>query len=307
MRFGLHTGQQQCSIDDLRRVWQLAEQAGFDAIFTSDHFYPIPKGDGSVVAFEPTATLAALAFETTRVTIGCLVWAMGFRSPGLIAKTMATIDHWSGGRSVVGLGAGAMAAEYKAFGYEFPDVAFRMGQLEEACIVIPGLLHNDRFSYEGRYFTIDDVALTPRPGREKIPLWIGGRGLQRLVPIAARYADVYNGNNMTPDEFQKRLTRLDEILAAQGRSSSQVARSISVGFYMGTTNANAADYRAEVDASYLRRDEVLLGTVNEVVDQVGAYQEAGCQQVNLNVFGNYPPFDLAAIERFASEVIPQFV
>ena len=306
MRFGLHTGQQECSLRDLVGVWRLAEEVGFDSIFTSDHFYPIPRGDGSRVCYEPAAALAALALETTRVRIGCLVWAVGFRSPGLVAKTVATIDRWSNGRVELGLGAGAMEAEYTAFGYGFPPAGERLDQLEEACVVVPGLLHNERFTYRGRHFRIDDAVLTPRPVQGRIPLWIGGKGMRRLVPIAARYADVYNGNNLTPDEYAARIRRLDEALAAEGRRLRQVGRAINVGFYMGTTPDEAQTYRKLINESYLRPDEVLLGTVDEVVEQVAAYRDAGAEQVNLNVFGNRPPFDLEAIEQFADEVIPRF-
>ena len=212
MRFGLHTGQQECALADLMAVWRLAEEAGFDAIFTSDHFYPIPRGNGSEVCYEPVAALTALALETTRVRIGCLVWAVGFRSPGLIAKTVATVDRWSDGRVELGLGTGAMEAEYRAFGYDFPSAGERLDQLEEACVVVPGLLHDERFSYRGRYFRVDEAVLTPRPVQDRIRLWIGGKGMNRLVPMAARYADVYNGNNMTPAEYRSRIGRLDEVL-----------------------------------------------------------------------------------------------
>ncbi|MCY4370173.1 MAG: LLM class flavin-dependent oxidoreductase [bacterium] len=306
MRFGLHTGQQECSLEDLVAVWRLAEEVGFDSIFTSDHFYPIPRGDGSAVCYEPVATLTALALETTRVRIGCLVWAVGFRSPGVVAKAVATIDAWSNGRVELGLGTGAMEAEYTAFGYDFPSARTRLDQLEEACVVVPGLLRNERFTYRGRHFRVDNASLTPRPVQERVPLWIGGKGMQRLVPIAARYADVYNGNNMTPEEYGTRIRRLDECLTTEGRQPGDVGRAINVGFYMGATARDADAYRRQVDASYLRPDEVLLGTVDEVVEQVAAYRAAGAQQVNLNVFGNRPPFDSDAIARFAADVIPQF-
>ena len=306
MRFGLHTGQQECSLDDLVDVWRLAENVGFDTIFTSDHFYPIPRGDGSPVCYEPVATLTALALETTRVRIGCLVWAVGFRSPGLIAKAVATVDRWSKGRVELGLGTGAMEAEYTAFGYEFPTAGVRLDQLSEACVVVPGMLHNERFTYRGRHFRVDDAALTPRPIQDRIPLWIGGKGMVRLVPLAARYADVYNGNNMTPSEYTARIERLDEVLEMEGRSRREVGRAINVGFYMGTTRAEADAYRELIGASYLRPDEVLLGTVDEVVEQVAAYRGAGAEQINLNVFGNRPPFDSDAIRQFASGVMPQF-
>ena len=306
MRFGLHTGQQACSLDDLRTAWRLAENAGFDAIFTSDHFYPISHGAGSSVCYEPVATLTALALETIRVRIGCMVWAVGFRSPGLIAKVVATVDRWSNGRVELGLGTGAMEAEYTAFGYEFSSARKRLDQLEEACVIVPGLLHNERFSYQGSHFRVDDAALTPRPIQDRIPLWIGGKGMYRLVPMAARYADVYNGNNMTPAEYRARIRRLDETLEMEGHSRQDVGRAINVGFYMGTNSGEADAYRELIGASYLRAGEILLGTVDEVVEQVGAYRDAGAEQINLNVFGNRPPFDLDAIEQFASEVIPQF-
>lgn len=306
MRFGLHTGQQQCSLEDLVNVWRLAEAVGFDTIFTSDHFYPIPRGDGSPVCYEPVATLTALALETTRIRIGCLVWAVGFRSPSLIAKAVATIDRWSHGRVELGLGTGAMEAEYTAFGYRFPSARERLDQLEEACIVVPGLLHRKGFTFRGRYFRVEKAKLTPRPAQHRIPLWIGGKGMRRLVPIAARYADVYNGNNMTPAEYAARIRRLQEALEMEGRHPWLVDRAINVGFYMGTTPAEANAYRELIDASYLRPGEVLLGTVDEVIEQVAAYRDAGADQINLNVFGNRPPFDLEAIEQFAAEVIPEF-
>ena len=135
--FGLHTGVQNTTAAELRELWAGAEELGFDAISVWDHLY---SSDLSTHAcHEAVAIHAALACATTRVRCGCLVYCAGYRNPGVLAKAVTTIDHLSGGRAEIGLGAGWAAAEHAAFGLPFPPVGERFDRLEEQLEVVTGL------------------------------------------------------------------------------------------------------------------------------------------------------------------------
>ncbi len=306
LRFGLQTGQQECTYDDLVRVWQLAEDRGFDAVFTSDHFYGIPPKQGEDVSYETVSTLTALALNTKRVRIGCMVFCSAYRSPGLIAKIASTIDHWSGGRFELGLGAGSVEIEYRAYGYSFPPPKVRLDMLEEAAKIVPAMLHEDEVTFSGEHFKIEGARCTPGAFQPKVKLWIGGKGVRRIIPIAARHADVWNGNNMTPEEYTERIAVLDEWCDRLGRDPNSIERSINVGFHVGADRAGVEHHRDLMQATGRRPTEVLFGTPGEVVDQVGAYVTAGVQQINLNVYGLRPPFDWEALQGFAEDVMPAF-
>jgi alkanesulfonate monooxygenase SsuD/methylene tetrahydromethanopterin reductase-like flavin-dependent oxidoreductase (luciferase family) len=306
IRFGLQTGQQQCTFNELCQVWRFAEDSGFDMIFTSDHFYGIPPKDGSDVTYETVATLTALALQTQRVRIGCMVFCPAYRSPGLIAKAAATVDNWSNGRFELGLGAGAVRKEYQAYGYEFSPPKVRMDMLEEAAQIIPAMLQRQDYTFEGNYFRVLHAQCTPPRIQDRVRLWIGGKGIQRLIPIAAKYADVWNGNNITPEEYRERIAALDWWCEKLSRDPSSIARSVNVDFHLGVKPSDVVYYNELVESRGRRKNEVVIGTPSEIIDQIGQYVKFGAQQININVYGHRPPFDWEALQCFAEEVMPVF-
>ena len=179
---GAHVGQQNVEMDDMRALWRWLDANGFDWISAWDHLYEAPPdlaaGPGTGPHFEAVATLAALAVETTNARLGCLVFYVGYRNPGLLAKAAVTIDHLAAGRFELGIGGGWHQWEAEAYGYDFPSVGTRLDMLDEAAQVIGPLVGASRFSADGdadpggdepRRVLVRGRALPPRPGHQPPP------------------------------------------------------------------------------------------------------------------------------------------
>ena len=305
LKLGLQTGQQDCTYEDLRRLWRLADASGFDWISVWDHHFESPPVNGQHVAYETIAIMSALALETTNVRVGCLVFSPSYRNPGLIAKAVTTIDHLSKGRVEVGLGAGWHEPEFKAFGIPFPRAGVREDMLEEVAQIVRQMLHEGEANFEGKHFTMTHAYNVPRPVQAHVPVWIGGVGEKRTIPAAAKYADAWNAAYMSPDVFRGKLARVGEACDRIGRDPHTMANAANVGFYLGVDQKSAEAKRKALpwgpdDPRYHGQ---LTGTAREAVEQVGRYVEAGAQQVNLAMRA---PFDWEAMQAFIEEVMPAF-
>src|SRR5438093_9191019 len=148
--YGVHAGTEDSSMDDVLAYWRAVESLGFGWISVWDHFYPIMGGGAG--SFESVASQAALAMATSRARIGVLVYSVGYRHPAVLANAISTIDNLSGGRAEASLGAGWAKDEYEAYGLPFPGVGERIDMLEEGVQCMAGLLHQERFTFEGRHF-----------------------------------------------------------------------------------------------------------------------------------------------------------
>jgi F420-dependent oxidoreductase-like protein len=290
--FGVHTGLQNTSIDDLRAAWRRIEALGFDWISIWDHLYGATGKADDTNCLEAVTMHAALAIETSRVQCGSLVYSVGFRHPAVLAKAATAIDLLSGGRAAIGLGAGWAEVEYNAFGIDFPSAGRRLDQLEECAACVRGLLHDDVTSFEGRWFSLVEARNEPRPVQAKLPIWIGGGGERRTLRIAARYADGWNVPFMSPESFARKRDILHERCAEVGRDPAEILCAVNVGLAWSEESL-----REQFGAiSDFVRPGVLGGSDAEVVDRIGAYVAAGADQVNLALRA---PFDLDAVERFA--------
>ena len=302
---GMHTGQQDCSYEELRRLWRLADRSGFHWVSVWDHHYESPPVDGTHPAFETVSIMTALALETTRVRVGCLVFSMGYRNPALIAKAVTTIDHISGGRAEVGVGAGWHEPEYRAFGYEFPRAGVREDMLEEGVQIIRSMLREESTTFTGKHFQVRDAHNSPRPLQPRLRLWVGGGGERRTIPTAARYADGWNVAYVPPETFDRKRQVLEACCEAQGRDPAAIARAVNVGFYMGVDEADADRKRGLLPwpPDDPRIGGMLTGTPRQVVERIGRYAEAGAQQLNIAVRA---PFDWDGLQAFVEEVLPAF-
>lgn len=230
MRIGIKLAPQHTTIDELRAVWQLADEAGFDTCWTFDHFATIgARGtDGDV--FEAWTHLAAMAEGTKRVRVGCMVTGNTYRHPGVLAKMAVTVDHLSGGRLEFGLGAAWAEIEHTMLGLEFGTTKERLDRLEEACQVIRSLWTQPRTTFAGRHYQLVDAVANPKPVQQPYPpLWIGGSGRKRTLRITARYADAWNGGD-TPEEFAELSAVLDRHCADVGRDPADILRAVQVRF-----------------------------------------------------------------------------
>ena len=307
MQLGIHIGQQNLDMATLRATWRRFDAAGIDWISLWDHLYEAPPAGGTIDHFEAVSTLGALCADTTRARIGCLVFYVGYRNPTLIAKTAATLDHISGGRFELGLGAGWHEWEARAFGYEFPAVGTRLDMLEEAAELVTGMLRRERTTFYGTHFRADDVANRPAP-IGSLPLWIGGVGEKRTLPIAARYADGWNAAYVSADEFARLNRVLDDACERIERDPADIERSINLQFVVGADRAEADRALAETTAFWGPMAErtmagALVGTPDDVLEQIAAYRDAGAQGLNVALRA---PWSDDALDAYLESVVPEF-
>ncbi len=227
MRFGLDVAQQRMPWDEVVRRVQLAEELGFDGAWGFDHFQPM-YGDGPGETFEGITTLAALAGLTSRIRLGLLVTGVTYRHPSVLAAQALTIDHASHGRLELSLGAAWFDKEHTELGIPFPATGDRFDLLQDALEIVTRLFSGEVVSYEGRQVSLRDAQLRPVPvQRPHPPIWIGGNGPRRTLPLVARYADVWHAWG-TPNSLRDANARVDELAGEAGRDPSAILRASSV-------------------------------------------------------------------------------
>jgi F420-dependent oxidoreductase-like protein len=227
MRYGIKLSQN-ATIDQLRAVWRVADEAGFDHCWCMDHLATLgPRDDGPI--FEAWTLLAGMAVATTRTRIGCMVTGNTYRHPAVLAKAAVTVDHLSGGRLEFGLGAGWAENEHTMLGLPFGTKGDRADWLEEACQVIRSLWTGQRTSFDGNHYQLTGAIAEPKPVQQPYPpIWIGGSGRQRTLRITAQYADVWNAAGGPPDEVAEVSAVLDRRCAEIGRDPAEIRRSVQV-------------------------------------------------------------------------------
>jgi alkanesulfonate monooxygenase SsuD/methylene tetrahydromethanopterin reductase-like flavin-dependent oxidoreductase (luciferase family) len=251
--------------------------------------------------------LTWLASHTRRLEFGPLVSPVSFRNPTMTARIASAVDDLSGGRLVLGVGAGWQAREHHNFGWDLLEVDDRFARFTEGLEIISLLLYSDQpVDYDGRFFHLHEAILLPRPQRHGgPPILVGGNGEKRTLPLAARLADEWNAVYITPTEFSRLNTRLDELLFVEGRESDEVRRSLMTGCVFGQDAAEVARKvsvrtQNKRDAAQLRAHGVLVGTGPELRDQLHELAEAGVEQVMLQWLDLD---DLPGIEALAKQVL----
>jgi F420-dependent oxidoreductase-like protein len=308
LQLGVHTGQQDIAMDELRRVWRFVDSHGWDFISVWDHFYEAPPIDGTHPCFEAVASMAALAVETERVRIGCHVFCMNYRNPALLAKSIMTIDHLSHGRVELGLGAGWHVQEHQAYGYAFDPPKERLDRLEEGVRALKALFAEERVDFEGRYVRFQGATLYPRPVQQPIPIVVGGRGEKRTLRIAARHAAGWNVPYINVEEFERLNGVLDEWCEKEGRDPATIERSVNLHMHMGANEREAkriADAHGAALSAGGRMPSVgaVSGTPQRTIETINAYREAGASRVSIAI---RPPVEWDSLQAFAEEVIPAF-
>jgi F420-dependent oxidoreductase-like protein len=227
MRFGLDVAQQRMPWDELVRRVRLAEDLGFDGMWGFDHFQPM-YGEGPGETFEGMTTLAALAGVTSRIRLGLLVTGVTYRHPSVLAAQAVTIDHASHGRLELALGAAWFDKEHRELGIPFPPTGERFDLLEDALEIVTRLFSGNVVSYEGKKVSLHDASLRPVPVQQPHPpIWIGGTGPTRTLPLAARFADVWHAFG-TPNSLREASARLDTLAAEAGRDPASIMRAGSL-------------------------------------------------------------------------------
>jgi F420-dependent oxidoreductase-like protein len=298
--------QQGASYDDLLRVARATEDLGFDAFFRSDHLLRIGDGDPGPGSTDAWTTLAGLARETNRIRLGTMVTSATFRLPGLLAIAVAQIDHMSGGRVELGIGAGWYEREHTAYGVPFPEIGERFSRLEEQVAIIDGLWTTpvgQTFNFDGQYYSLTDSPALPKPVQSpRPPIILGGEGKKRSAALAARYADEYNAF-ATLDDAAQRFTRIRNAVAEAGRPAESMHYSVARTVCLGKDDAELARRADAIGRSVTNlRDDGLAGTPQEVVDRIGQFAAIGATVIYLQVLDLS---DLDHLELIASEVAPQ--
>ena len=305
LRLGAHVGQQNMSMKSMRGLWRRLDSQ-LDCISAWDHLYEAPPAGGTIDHYEALTELGALAAETERARLGCLVFYVGYRTPGVLARAATTLDHISDGRFELGLGAGWHEQECKAFGYDFPSVGVRLDMLDEATQIIRGLLTQPRTTFSGRHFRVEDASCLPAPVQDRLPIWIGGTGERKTLRIVARLADGWNTAYISVDEFTRLSGVLDGWCATEGRDPATVRRAINLSFNLASTAKRAAENEENLKAQWgpafgRVAGGSLLGTPDMVVDRVLSYARAGAQDINIALRA---PWDEDALSAYLSEVVP---
>jgi len=301
--FGVHIGPHDMTMEQMRTLWRTVDEAGLDWVSIWDHFYEAPPRDGMGPHFETIATLAALAADTKRIRIGCLVFCAAYRNPAALAKALTTLDHLSGGRIEAGFGAGWHKPEYQAYGYDFPPIGQRMDMLEEAVQIVRSMLRQEHTTFEGRYFSTLNATCQPMPIQTPLPIWIGGEGEKRTLRIAARYADAWNVPYVSPERFRHLCGVLDKWCDTENRDPATINRTINLRFNL-TTNPDRVDaIRKQLQSDWGdgAEDGSLVGTPDQVSDRIGEYIDAGAQGVNVALRA---PWDEEALGVYTAEVVP---
>ena len=287
------------SIADVAAASVRAEELGYASAWVMDHFWM--ERDGlRRGGHEPLTTLAYLAARTNRIALGTLVLCNSFRHPGQLAREAAAIADASGGRFILGIGAGWSEAEYRAFDFPFDQ---RVARLEESVEALRRLLHGGRSSLEGRYLKLRDAEVlrtAPPP-----PIWVGGGG-PRMLRLTARAADGWNlvwpGTDV--ELFSRLLAQLREEIAAAGRGPEDVT--VSVGLLTLVADAAGRQEVVRRASRALGRDpdsRVVVGSVDELATLLDRYREAGADHVVLSTAPSpFARFDESMMERAAHAV-----
>ncbi len=245
--FGIKTPPQHGPWADFLDVWRAADDIEvFESAWTMDHFYPLtPPIDGPHL--ESWAVLAALAQATTRLRLGCMVNGMHYRHPAITANGAATLDHISGGRFNLGLGAGWFETESNAYGIPLGSMKERFDRFDEGLEVIVSLLTNEYTDFDGRYYRLTNARCEPKPVQSRIPIVVGGRGPNRTLPAAARWADIWDlAGPDSPATWKASSDILDQRCATIGRDPTEIRRSVHLMWAEqddpSAMAASAADY-----------------------------------------------------------------
>lgn len=290
--FGVHTGLQNTSLDELVPLWQHIEELGFDWISIWDHFYAADL-TGQPNCLEAVAAHTALAATTQRVRCGSLVYCVAYRHPAVLAKAITTIDQLSHGRADIGLGAGWSAVEFEAYGIPFLPTKQRMDMLDEAAACVRGLLHEESTTFSGTYFNLTDAMNVPRPVQPHLPVWIGGGGEKRTLRIAATHADGWNIPFVAPEEFARKRAVLHEHCDAVGRDASEIRCAVNLG-----VSYSEDDFVEQFgNMRMLVKPGVLTGSDEEMRDRIGQYVDAGADQINIAI---RVPFNVENLDRLAT-------
>ncbi len=296
--------QQGATYDTLLAVALRAERLGFGAFFRSDHYLKMGSVSGLPGPTDAWITLAGLARETSTIRLGTLVSPVTFRSPGLLAISVAQVDQMSGGRVELGIGAGWYEQEHTAYGFDFPATGARFDSLTDQLAIIDGLWRTplgETFNYRGSAHSVVDSPALPKPTQQPLPVVIGGGGTRRTPTLAARYAAEFNLPFAPIERFVEQRERVAAACTAIGRTEPMIWSAALIA----CVGRNEAEVARRAAALGREPDELRLngaaGTVDEVAATLRRWAEAGADRIYLQILDLD---DLDHLDLIATEVAP---
>lgn len=292
---------------------EACESSELEGLFRSDHYLSV-QGEVRRGSLDAWTTLAGLAAVTSRIRLGTLVSPATFRHPSAVAKSVTTVDHISRGRVELGLGAGWLEAEHRAYGFDFAANKTRLDVLEEQLEIVHRSWTEESFSFAGDHYRLDDLNALPKPVQEPHPnLILGGSGGPRSAALAARWADEYNTVFPSIDACRERRAAVERAFEARGRDPGELVFSVMTGFLIGANteelnrraraamdrNVESGDSSAWLDSL---RDASVAGTIDEAVERIGALAEAGVDRLMLQ---HQDHSDIDAVALLGTEVASQ--
>ncbi len=281
---------------------KFADAGGWDGIYVADHFMPNEQPAGLGPRLEAWTVLGALAALTERARLGVLVSGNTYRHPAILANMAATTDRISGGRHVLGLGAGWQENEHDAYGLDLYEVPERLARLDEACQVVTLLLSEERASFDGHYYRLVDAPCEPKPLQDHLPLLVGTSGERLGMRVAAERADVWNCWS-TPGTMAHKMTVLDAHCEAVGRDPATLERSTQARLLMSDDTGRLAAWRAAESPT-----PTIIGTPAELAEQMDAFARLGVDEfvVSNHTLGDSLNERLEEMARFLEEVAAPF-
>src|SRR4051812_35849047 len=278
LRFGIHSGQQNAtSFEEYLSIWRHAEEVGLDWASVFAPSQPI-QSDQDGPCFEGFTLLAAMAAHTTKLACGIIVSGVTYRHPAVLANMATTIDHVSGGRMELGVGAAWNEDEHAEYGIPFPRIGVRMDMLDETCHILRALWTEPRPSFAGKHFTLTEARCEPKPVQERMPLWIGGAGEKRTLRIVAEHATGWNTVFGDIADYRHKLDVGERHWADVGPHPAEIRKQVVI--------------RADIAAGQ---------SSEQLVEAMLPYKALGVADFLVSA---RPPADFATIERFAREVGP---
>ncbi len=304
----------------IREMTLLCEGLGYQAVVLTDH---LALGSGPVP--ECWVTLAALATLTTTIKIGPFASVLPYRHPVLLAKMAATLDDLSGGRLQLFVGAGGWGQDEqkRVYGLEFPPLRERLERLREAVLVMKALWSEEAASFRVKYYSLETAECNPKPSQNPLPVWLGG-SRRHLLKVVSQVADGWDTGLCTLQEYDQQVKILEEHCQAIGRDAREIQRSYNCGMVIIAPTEHALAQRkaqlleplldnkrrhpnAEIcempEAEYLARRAPLIGTADQIVDQIGAFALRGVTNFVLDFPG---PVKAESLQYFAGGVLPAF-
>jgi F420-dependent oxidoreductase-like protein len=261
------------------------EESGLDGLFRSDHYSGFHGGAGG--SLDAWATLAALAARTKRIRLGTLVSPGTFRHPSVLGRMATTVDHVSGGRAELGMGAGWHEDEHRQFGFEFHDLRWRLDRFAEQIEIVHRQLNEEEpFDFHGRFYTLEQCDARPKPVQRPLPIVVGGSAARGTAEPAARFATEYNTHFVDPETCRERRAALDRFCRDAGREPATLPLSLMTSCIVGRDRVEAEE-RAQRLSERLGRpltavedsSRAVFGSVDEVVARLREYEAAGVTRV----------------------------